>query len=118
MPQRPDAGHQPPALAVIGEARAVAQARLDVDRLAERSSLAAQGSRRIGAKDRRGAVMATPEATVLTENEQLVGINADYEERGATVPVWCRRAVRIRGRVPPDSRGPREAGRDLHRHGH
>jgi hypothetical protein len=47
---RPDAGHQPPALAVIGEARAVAQARLDVDRLAERSSLAAQGSRRIGAK--------------------------------------------------------------------
>ena len=25
--------------------------------------------------------MATPETQVLTENEQLAGINADYEER-------------------------------------
>ena len=25
--------------------------------------------------------MATPEATILTENEQLAGINSDYEQR-------------------------------------
>src|SRR6202051_1429558 len=28
-----------------------------------------------------GPVVATPESTVLTENEQLAGINADYTER-------------------------------------
>jgi hypothetical protein len=28
-----------------------------------------------------GGVVATPEAIILTENEQLVGINADYEQR-------------------------------------
>ena len=48
---RPDGGDQPPALAVIGEMRAVAQARLDVDHLAdEGGSLAAEGSRRICAQ--------------------------------------------------------------------
>ncbi len=30
----------------------------------------------------------------------------------------CRRAVRVRGRLPPDPRGPGGAGCDLHRHRH
>ncbi len=30
----------------------------------------------------------------------------------------CRRAVRVRGRLPPDPRGPRSAGRHLHGHRH
>jgi hypothetical protein len=47
----PGGGDQPPAQAVIGEARAVAQARLDVDYLADEGrSLAADGSRRVGAR--------------------------------------------------------------------
>ena len=37
---------------------------------------------------------------------------------GAQVPRRRRRAVRVRGRLPPDQRGAREAGRDLHGHGH
>ena len=36
----------------------------------------------------------------------------------AEVPGRRRRAVRVRGRLPPGARGPREAGRDLHGHGH
>ena len=32
--------------------------------------------------------------------------------------VRCRRAVRVRGRLPPDPRGPRGAGRHLHGHRH
>ena len=36
----------------------------------------------------------------------------------AQVPLRRRRPVRVRGRLPPDQRGAREAGRDLHRHGH
>jgi len=48
---RPDRGDQPPAPVMIGEARAVAGARLDVDRLGgEGGSFAAEGSRRIGAQ--------------------------------------------------------------------
>lgn len=48
---RPDGGDQPPAPAIIGVARAVAQARLDVHRLAdEGGSLVPEGSRRIGAQ--------------------------------------------------------------------
>ncbi|HKO26059.1 MAG TPA: hypothetical protein VJU80_01260 [Solirubrobacteraceae bacterium] len=48
---RPDDGDQPPAPAVIGVARAVAQARLAVHRLADDGgSLADEGSRRIGAQ--------------------------------------------------------------------
>ena len=48
---RPDGRDQPSAPAVSGKARAVAQARLDVDRLAdEGGSLAAERSRRIGAQ--------------------------------------------------------------------
>jgi hypothetical protein len=48
---RPDHRDQPPALAVIGDARAVAQGRPDVDRLGDKGgSLAAPGSRRIGAQ--------------------------------------------------------------------
>ena len=35
----------------------------------------------------------------------------------AQVPRRRRRAVRVRGRLPPDPRGPRGAGRDLHGHG-
>ena len=35
----------------------------------------------------------------------------------AQVPLRRRRPVRVRGRLPPGARGPREAGRDLHRHG-
>ena len=35
----------------------------------------------------------------------------------AQVPLRRRRPVRVRGRLPPGPRGPREAGRDLHRHG-
>jgi hypothetical protein len=47
----PGGGHQPPAPAVIGEARDVAQARLDLDHLADAGdSLAAEGSRRVGAR--------------------------------------------------------------------
>jgi hypothetical protein len=49
--RRPDGGDQPSTPAVIGEAPVVAQARLDVDRLAdEGGGLAAEGSRRIGAQ--------------------------------------------------------------------
>jgi hypothetical protein len=48
---RPDRGDQPPAPVMIGEARAAARARPDVDRLVdEDGSLAAEGSRRIGAQ--------------------------------------------------------------------
>ena len=36
----------------------------------------------------------------------------------AQVPLRGRRPVRVRGRLPPGERGPREAGRDLHGHGH
>ena len=36
----------------------------------------------------------------------------------AQVPLRRRRPVRVRGRLPPGARGPREAGRDLHGHGH
>ena len=36
----------------------------------------------------------------------------------AAARVRCRRAVRVRGRLPQDQRGPREAGRDLPRHRH
>ena len=36
----------------------------------------------------------------------------------AQVPLRRRRPVRVRGRLPPGEREPREAGRDLHRHGH
>ena len=36
----------------------------------------------------------------------------------AQVPRRRHRAVRIRGRLPPEPGGPREAGRDLLRHGH
>ena len=35
----------------------------------------------------------------------------------AEVPVRRRRPVRVRGRLPPGARGPREAGRDLQGHG-
>ena len=35
----------------------------------------------------------------------------------AQVPLRRRRAVRVRGRLPPGARGPREAGRHLHGHG-
>ena len=35
----------------------------------------------------------------------------------AQVPLRRRRAVRVRGRLPPGPRGPREAGRRLHGHG-
>ena len=35
----------------------------------------------------------------------------------AQVPLRSRRAVRVRGGLPPGPRGPREAGRDLHGHG-
>jgi len=46
---RPDRGDQPPAPVMIGDARAVARARLDEDRPEdEGGSLAAQGSRRSG----------------------------------------------------------------------
>ena len=48
---RPDGGDQPPAPVMMGEARAVARARPDEDRLAEEGgSLAAEGSRRVGAR--------------------------------------------------------------------
>jgi hypothetical protein len=48
---RPCVGDQPPAPVVIGEAHAVAQARLDVDRWAdEGGSVADEGSRRVGAR--------------------------------------------------------------------
>jgi hypothetical protein len=48
---RPDGKDQPPAPAVIAEALAVAQARLDVDRWADEGGrLAAEGSRRTGAR--------------------------------------------------------------------
>ncbi len=36
----------------------------------------------------------------------------------AQVPRRRRRAVRVRGRLPPGQQGPRGAGRDLPRHGH
>ncbi len=36
----------------------------------------------------------------------------------AEVPRRRRRPVRVRGRLPPSQRGAREAGRDLHGHGH
>ncbi len=36
----------------------------------------------------------------------------------AQVPVRRRRAVRVRGRLPPGEREARGPGRDLHRHGH
>jgi hypothetical protein len=45
---RPDGGDQPSARAVTGKARAGAQARLDVNHLADEGSLAAEESRRIG----------------------------------------------------------------------
>jgi hypothetical protein len=46
---RSDGGEQPPAPVMIGEAHAVARARLDVDRPAdEGGSLAAEASRRSG----------------------------------------------------------------------
>ena len=35
----------------------------------------------------------------------------------ARLPGRCRGAVRVRGRLPPDPRGPREGGRGLPRHG-
>ena len=35
----------------------------------------------------------------------------------AQVPLRRRRPVRVRGRLPPGARGPREAGRHLHGHG-
>ena len=38
-------------------------------------------------------------------------------EAGAQVPLRRRRPVRVRGRLPPGPRGPREAGRRLHGHG-
>ena len=43
---------------------------------------------------------------------------ARHPRGGAPVPRRRRRAVRVRGRLPPDQRGAREAGRDLHGHGH
>jgi hypothetical protein len=46
------------------------------------SATRARGQRRGERRtDRRGAVVATSGAAVLTENQQLAGINADYEER-------------------------------------
>jgi hypothetical protein len=48
---RPDRGDQPPTPVMIGQARAVARARLDVNRPEdEGGSLAAEGFRRIGAQ--------------------------------------------------------------------
>ena len=43
---------------------------------------------------------------------------ARHPRGGAQVPLRGGRAVRVRGRLPPGQRGPREAGRDLQGHGH
>jgi hypothetical protein len=50
-PALSDGGDQPPVPVMIGEARAVARARLDVDRLADEGGcLAAEASQRSGAQ--------------------------------------------------------------------